>query len=151
LSASKDNPKVTREYEHEKPGKLRFVLDFAPEGDAKLRLTVKTPTGKVATQEDTEGFFIDFPDAPAGRWEYTVEGLNLPRADFEFKVQTVEPTATQKYRNTKPGKLRFALAFNPEGNARLRLTVKTPDGKIARHEDTEGFIIEFPDARLGDW
>ena len=34
---------------------------------------------------------------------------------------------------------------------KLRLEVKGPDGKVARHEGAAPFTIEIPSAQAGDW
>ncbi len=65
------------------------------------------------------------------------------------------PSVTKKHTVQKAGRVQFALAFNPgqhEGKtAKLRLTVRGPDGKVARADDTASFTIEIPNAAVGEW
>ncbi len=92
ISASRENPKATGEFHNKKAGKLRFALVFNPEGNLKMRLTVKTPDGTIARHEAAEGFIIEIPDArPGGTWAYTVEALNLPHANFPVTLNLAEP------------------------------------------------------------
>jgi hypothetical protein len=91
VSASASNPKVTKTYTNKKGGKLLFALAFNPEGDVKLRLTVKGPDGKIADAEDSSPFTIEIPNARVGEWEYTVEAMNLQNPNFPFTVTVAEP------------------------------------------------------------
>jgi hypothetical protein len=74
-----------------------------------------------------------------------------PTTSSLVSASSKEPSVTKTYRNTKAGPLMFALAFNPKEDVKLRLEVKGPDGKVARHEDAEPFTIEIPNAQIGDW
>lgn len=60
------------------------------------------------------------------------------------------PERSGTYACSRPGPLRFALGFNGEG-VRLRLDLKSPDGRTASHEATEPVVVEVPDAAAGDW
>jgi hypothetical protein len=92
VSASMDNPRSEEKtYRNTKPGKLWFGLAFHPERNARLKLTVKGPDGKVKSYDDTEPFTIEYPNAPLGEWHYTVEALHLPYPNFPFTVTVAEP------------------------------------------------------------
>jgi hypothetical protein len=82
FSATKEDPKVTYIYQNPKAGKLRFDLGFA-EG-AELKLTVKSPGGKVTEKQGTSSFYIEIANAEAGNWTYTVTALSVPHENFAF-------------------------------------------------------------------
>lgn len=58
--------------------------------------------------------------------------------------------AEQKLQHDKNGKLRFAIGFRKQ-KAKLRLEIRTPDGKVIEHTDTESFIVEIDNAPVGNW
>jgi hypothetical protein len=84
FSVSKDNPKITYAYQHTYPGKLRFDVGFNGDAGAKLKLTVKSPSGKTQEKEGSSSFYIDVANAAQGNWEYTVTALTVPYANFPF-------------------------------------------------------------------
>lgn len=90
LSASRDNPKVTHTYRSTKAGKIQFVLGFA-EQDARLKMTVVSPSGKRTVQEGTKTFTIEDSGNRPGDWQYTIEALSVPFPDFPFTVTVAEP------------------------------------------------------------
>jgi hypothetical protein len=85
FSASAGAPSATTVYHADKAGHLQFALGFQNLG-ARLKLTVKSPSGKVLEQEGDATFTIDVPDAEAGDWQYTVTALKLPNENFPFTV-----------------------------------------------------------------
>ena len=54
LSASADNPSVTKTYHNQQAGNLRFVLGFENRG-ARMKLTVVSPNGKKAEARERAG------------------------------------------------------------------------------------------------
>ena len=60
------------------------------------------------------------------------------------------PTITQTYRNSKTGRLQFALAFAGEG-ARLQFKIVAPNGQLFEKVASQAFIVEVPEAPLGEW
>ncbi len=91
VSASASNPKVTKRYTNKKEGKLLFALAFNPDGNVKLRLTVRSPDGKHESAERARPFTIEIPNARVGEWEYTVEAIGLENPNFPFTVTVAEP------------------------------------------------------------
>lgn len=83
--------------------------------------------------------------------EKLVQGGFAPKQSSLITATQEVPEVTQTYTSKKAGKLRFALGFNAEPGTRLRLTVRSPDQKVARHEHTAGFTLEIPNAAAGDW
>ena len=66
-----------------------------------------------------------------------------PRHEWE------ELLAEMRRRADKAGHLQFALGFQNLG-ARLKLTVKSPGGKVLEQEGDSTFTIDVPDAEAGD-
>lgn len=85
FSASAGAPSATTVYHADKAGHLQFALGFQNLG-ARLKLTVKSPGGKVLEQEGDSTLTIDVPDAEAGDWQYTVTAIKLPNENFPFTV-----------------------------------------------------------------
>jgi hypothetical protein len=85
LSAPKDNPQVTKTYNHAKAGPLRFALAFRNEG-ARLRVDLKAPDGKSFHRECTSTVILEVPGAAAGEWRYTITALELPYENFPFSA-----------------------------------------------------------------
>jgi hypothetical protein len=85
FSASAGEPSATTVYHAEKAGHLQFALGFQNLG-ARLKLTVKSPSGKTFEQEGESTFTIDAPQAEAGDWQYTVTAVKLPNENFPFTV-----------------------------------------------------------------
>jgi hypothetical protein len=90
VSASAEDPKVTRKYQSQKKGKLMFNLAFNPQEGVKMRLRVKAPDGRFAEGERATSFTIEVPDAPVGEWEYTVTAVGLSNPNFPFTVTVAE-------------------------------------------------------------
>lgn len=72
-------------YKNARKGKLAFALSFNNEG-ARLKLTVKGPSGKPIEKEGGTSFTINVPDAEPGDWTYTVSALSIPYPKFPFNV-----------------------------------------------------------------
>ena len=85
FSASAGEPSATTTYHADKAGHLQFALGFQNLG-ARLKLTVKSPSGKTFEQEGESTFTIDVPAAEAGDWQYTVTAVRLPNENFPFTV-----------------------------------------------------------------
>ncbi|HEV3168033.1 MAG TPA: hypothetical protein VGZ22_28785 [Isosphaeraceae bacterium] len=85
LSASPDTPSVSQTYHNKKAGRLRFALTFASQG-ARLKLAVAGPGGQKREEEHTSSFVLDFPNAPAGDWQYTITAVKMPYANFPFTL-----------------------------------------------------------------
>jgi hypothetical protein len=73
-----------------------------------------------------------------------------PRKENLLTPSSANPTITQAYQNPRRGRLRFALSFRNEG-ARLKLTVRGPDGKTQEQEGTSSFHVDVADAVAGEW
>ncbi|MFM9964542.1 MAG: hypothetical protein ACKV2Q_25345 [Planctomycetaceae bacterium] len=86
LSASAENPSVTRKWHCTKKGAVQFVLGFQNNSGAKLKLTVVGPNGQRAEKEGTSTLEIDLPEAVPGEWSYTVTALQVPYANFPFTL-----------------------------------------------------------------
>jgi hypothetical protein len=89
LSASPDTPEVTQTYQNKKAGRLQFALSFANQG-AVLKLAVTGPGGQKREEQHTSSFVIEFADAPAGDWKYTVTAVKVPYANFPFTLTVGE-------------------------------------------------------------
>jgi hypothetical protein len=85
LSASADNPSVTRTYDCTKPGALRFVLGFENLG-ALLRLKVVGPDGTKLEQEGSSTVTIEVPNPAVGKWQYTITAVKVPYPNFPFTI-----------------------------------------------------------------
>ncbi len=83
LSASVRQQAVERSFQHDGGGELQFVLGFEDQG-AELRLEVTAPDGRPWTKTGTSTLVIEVADAPAGRWQYKIEALRVPYANFPF-------------------------------------------------------------------
>ncbi len=66
-------------------GGLQIALGFHQQG-AKLKLTLREPTGQVIEHEDEGIYLIEVPKAPPGVWQYTVTPVELPHANFPIVV-----------------------------------------------------------------
>jgi hypothetical protein len=91
LETSPQKPKVMRTYHHPKAGPLRFALGFANQG-ARLRLTLVSPDKKKVEREGKATFIIEIANAPAGEWQYTVTGLEVPFPHFPFTLTVGVPS-----------------------------------------------------------
>ena len=89
LSTPKDDPKVSKTYNHESGKPLRFALGFRDAG-AKLRFKIVSPKNKVYQWEGTATAIFDVPDAPKGEWTYEVTAVDLPYPNFPFTVTVGE-------------------------------------------------------------
>ncbi|MGE3818842.1 MAG: hypothetical protein AB7I30_05360 [Isosphaeraceae bacterium] len=76
-------------------------------------------------------------------------GFSPQRTDI-LNASSGAQAETLTYQNTRRGKLVFALSFNNEG-AKLRMTVKGPQGKSHVKEGGTSFTVEVPDAEPGEW
>lgn len=85
FSASAGARSATTVYHADEAGHLQFALGFQNLG-ARLKLSVKSPSGKAFEQEGDSTFTVDVPDAEAGDWQYTVTALKLPNENFPFTV-----------------------------------------------------------------
>ena len=74
----------------------------------------------------------------------------VPRSESLLDASPSSPTVTQTYEHSKRGKLRFALSFNNQG-ARLKLSVKGPNGPALEKEGTSTFAIDVDNAETGRW
>jgi hypothetical protein len=90
VTASNDRPEVQKKYTVQKGGRVQFALAFNEGQGAKLRLTVRSPEGKVAYHEDTASFTIEIPNAAAGEWTYTVTAVERPHENFPFSMVVAE-------------------------------------------------------------
>jgi hypothetical protein len=79
-----------------------------------------------------------------------VQGGFRPGGGGLFSAAKENPSVTQTYRCTEEGPLKFVLGFQGEG-ARLKLTVRSPDGKKYEKEGTSTLTIDVPAAVVGDW
>jgi hypothetical protein len=66
-------------------GAMQFALGFENLG-AKLKLTVRSPSGQTIEYEDQGLFLIEIPKAEAGLWRYTVTPIELPHPHFPVVV-----------------------------------------------------------------
>ena len=80
--------KKTQDYKNENVCTLRFGLGFRNEG-YKLRFIIKSPSGKVFTQDCESTTILEVADAERGTWEYTVEALDA-YANFAFRTTVGE-------------------------------------------------------------
>jgi hypothetical protein len=90
ITASPGVASVTQSYLSKRIGTMRFQLGFNPEGNARLRLDVRSPDGKTASAEHTSMFTIEVPNAPAGEWQYTITAVSVPYPNFPFRVTVGE-------------------------------------------------------------
>lgn len=89
LGIPKENPTITRTYQNQKKGPLRFALGFRNEG-AELRLVLRSPDGRTFTWEGKSTVVLEVPQAAVGEWTYTVTALQLPYENFPFTVRVSE-------------------------------------------------------------
>ncbi len=66
-------------------GALQIALGFENQG-AKLKLTLRSPSGQTVEYEDQGLYLIEVPKADAGVWQYTVTPIELPHANFPILV-----------------------------------------------------------------
>jgi hypothetical protein len=85
ISHSSDKDTVTKHYESDTSGPLRFALTFAG-GGARLRLTLIAPNGQEYSKVVDSTIMIQATGAPAGKWSYTVDSIEVPYANFPFSV-----------------------------------------------------------------
>ncbi len=76
-------------YENPHKSTLRFVLGFRDDG-TKLRFNIKSPGGQQYTWEGMSTVILEVPNAEPGPWSYTVTALELPNAEFAFRVAVGE-------------------------------------------------------------
>lgn len=71
-------------------GALQIALGFENQG-AKLKLTLRSPSGKMVEHEDQGLYLIELPNAEAGVWHYTVTPIEVPNANFAILVAVGKP------------------------------------------------------------
>jgi hypothetical protein len=86
------DPSATQTYQKQEPGRLRFALSFAGEG-ARLKLTIVAPNGQAYEKVTPTPLVVEVPDAPAGKWRYTVTAEQVPYKHFPFNVTIGEGAA----------------------------------------------------------
>jgi hypothetical protein len=74
----------------------------------------------------------------------------VPHSESLLDASPSSPTVTQTYDHARSGKLRFALSFNNQG-ARLKLSVRAPDGSTQEREGMSTFSIDIDNAAAGRW
>jgi hypothetical protein len=79
-----------------------------------------------------------------------ITGGFAPAAARRLATSPDDPQVTQTYTNKRAGPLRFALGFANQG-AKLRLTLKAPDGREIEQEGEATFTIEVANAPAGEW
>lgn len=80
-----------------------------------------------------------------------IKGGFSPSSKSLLSASSESPSVTRTYKCEKAGPLQFVLGFGDEG-ARLKLTITSPDGKDTYEavKDTT-FLIDIPDAAVGEW
>ena len=71
-------------YEHQ-AGDLQIALGFESLG-ARLKLTLRSPSGRIVEHTDQGLYVIEIPAAEPGLWRYMVTPLELPYANFPIIV-----------------------------------------------------------------
>lgn len=66
-------------------GVMQIALGFENLG-AKLKLTLRSPSGQTIEHEDQGLYVIEIPKAEAGVWQYTVTPIELPHANFPILI-----------------------------------------------------------------
>lgn len=79
-----------------------------------------------------------------------IKGGFSPSSKSLLSASAESPSVTRTYKCEKAGPLQFVLGFGDDG-ARLKLTIESPDGK--KYEDVKDttFLIDIPDAAIGEW
>jgi hypothetical protein len=78
-----------------------------------------------------------------------VKGGFSPTKSNLMSASAGDQKSTQTFNHTKPGKVRFVLAF--DAGAKLRLEIEGPGGKKYDQTATSSITIEVPDAAAGEW
>jgi hypothetical protein len=78
------------------------------------------------------------------------EGGFAPQRSNLLSTAKENPSVTKTFRNEKAGPLRLALGFRDEG-ARLRLQLRSPEGKTFTWEGTSTVMLDVPQASAGEW
>lgn len=71
-------------------GDMQIALGFENLG-ARLKLTLRSPSGQVLSHEDQGLYVIEIPAAEPGLWRYTVTPIELPYRDFPIVVAVGTP------------------------------------------------------------
>jgi len=79
-----------------------------------------------------------------------IQGGFTPQKQNLLSASPGAPQVSYAYKSAKAGKIAFVLGFDDRG-ARLRLTVKTPDGKTIEREGTSSFSVEAASPGPADW
>jgi len=80
---------ATKSYRSPTGGPIRFSLSFSGQG-ARLKLRLRAPNGDVFEEETRGTLVVEATGAPAGEWQYTVIGLQVPFDNFAFSVSIGE-------------------------------------------------------------
>jgi hypothetical protein len=70
---------------HHAGGGLQIAIAFEDLG-AQLKLTLRSPSGRLIEHIDRGLFAIDIPNAEPGAWEYTITPLELPYENLPITV-----------------------------------------------------------------
>jgi hypothetical protein len=79
-----------------------------------------------------------------------VRGGFAPAKQNLFSASSGQRSVSKTYNCTKTTDLKFVLGFADQG-ARLKLTVKRPDGKVLEREGTSTITIDVSGAEVGVW
>ncbi len=125
LSASVRQQAVVRSFEHDGRGELQFVLGFEDQG-AELRLEVMAPDGRQWAKSGTSTLVVEVPDAPAGRWQYKIEALRVPYANFPFtfSVGRKQPRPCNAPDGQQPQPRPATTAHSRPGRSQRRRTIR---------------------------
>jgi hypothetical protein len=82
--------------------------------------------------------------------EQVNQGGFAPQRSNLLSTPKENPSVTKSFQNHKVGPLRVALGFRDEG-AKLKLYLRSPDGRDWSQEFTSGVVLEVPDAAVGEW
>jgi hypothetical protein len=85
LSASKSSPSVTKTYHNQKMGFLQFILSNTGSGGV-FQLDVTGPDGEKQTRKGSSDLKIEFPQAAAGDWQYTITALKIPYENYPYSL-----------------------------------------------------------------
>jgi len=83
-----------------------------------------------------------------------LKGGFSPRKSNLLSASSGDESVTKTYKMLNPGKLRFVLAFDKpfdKPGARLKLTVRTPDGQTLEKTGDSTLTIEAESTVAGDW
>jgi hypothetical protein len=81
---------------------------------------------------------------------HMTEGGFAPQRSNLLSTPKNNPSVVKPFQNSKVGPLRIALGFRNEG-ARLKLHLRSPDGKDFSCEGTSTMVLEVQNAAVGEW